>query len=314
MKAKKALATLMAASILAFSLTGWASEVPETITVTFVSSPLNVPSIVEKNHGIFADTFSEIGVKEVNYSDLTSGADQTQALASGDIQFLYCVGATSVLLAAANDADIRIISMYSRSPKSFCLFSADDSISSPEDLKGKTVAGPVGTILHELLAAYLASGGLSIEDVNFVNTSIPDALAALSGGSADCALLAGAAAYNAANSGTHLVTDGEGLVEAAITCATTQAFYDEHPEVVEQFLKGQQAVLDYIDANEDEAIEETAEFLDLTPEAVKDMYANYDFDMTIRDSDIESMENTVTFMVDSGMIDNPVDLESLVIR
>ena len=314
MKAKKALATLMTISMLAFSLTGWAEEVPETITVTFVSSPLNVPSIVEKNHEIFADTFSEIGVKTVEYSDLTSGADQTQALATGDIQFLYCVGATSVLLAAANDADIRIISMYSRSPKSFCLFSADDAINSPEDLKGKTVAGPVGTILHELLAAYLASGNLTIEDVNFVNSSIPDALAALSGGSADCALLAGAAAYNAANNGTHLVTNGEGLVEATITCATTQAFYDEHQDVVEQFLKGQKAVLDYIDENTDEAIEETAEFLDLTPEAVEDMYANYDFDMTIRDTDIESMENTVQFMMDSGMIDNPVDVESIVIR
>ena len=314
MKAKKALATLMTVSMLAFSLTGWAEEVPETITVTFVSSPLNVPSIVEKNHGIFADTFSEIGVKAVEYSDLTSGADQTQALATGDIQFLYCVGATSVLLAAANDADIRIISMYSRSPKSFCLFSTDDAINSPEDLKGKTVAGPVGTILHELLAAYLASGNLTIEDVNFVNSSIPDALAALSGGSADCALLAGAAAYNAANNGTHLVTNGEGLVEATITCATTQAFYDEHQDVVEQFLKGQKAVLDYIDENTDEAIEETAEFLDLTPEAVEDMYANYDFDMTIRDTDIESMENTVQFMLDSGMIDNPVDVESIVIR
>ena len=314
MKAKKALATLITISMLAFSLTGWAEEVPETITVTFVSSPLNVPSIVEKNHEIFADTFSEIGVKAVEYSDLTSGADQTQALATGDIQFLYCVGATSVLLAAANDADIRIISMYSRSPKSFCLFSADDAINSPEDLKGKTVAGPVGTILHELLAAYLASGNLTIEDVNFVNSSIPDALAALSGGSADCALLAGAAAYNAANNGTHLVTNGEGLVEATITCATTQAFYDEHQDVVEQFLKGQKAVLDYIDENTDEAIEETAEFLDLTPEAVEDMYANYDFDMTIRDTDIESMENTVQFMLDSGMIDNPVDVESIVIR
>lgn len=314
MKAKKALATLMTISMLAFSLTGWAEEVPETITVTFVSSPLNVPSIVEKNHEIFADTFSEIGVKAVEYSDLTSGADQTQALATGDIQFLYCVGATSVLLAAANDADIRIISMYSRSPKSFCLFSTDDAINSPEDLKGKTVAGPVGTILHELLAAYLASGNLTIEDVNFVNSSIPDALAALSGGSADCALLAGAAAYNAANNGTHLVTNGEGLVEATITCATTQAFYDEHQDVVEQFLKGQKAVLDYIDENTDEAIEETAEFLDLTPEAVEDMYANYDFDMTIRDTDIESMENTVQFMLDSGMIDNPVDVESIVIR
>ena len=314
MKAKKTLAILLSAATLAFSLTGWAAEVPEKITVTFVSSPLNVPSIVEKNHGIFAETLGEIGVKEVDYSDLTSGADQTQALASGDIQFLYCVGATSVLLAAANGADIRIISMYSRSPKSFCLFSSDDSINSPEDLKGKTVAGPVGTILHELLVAYLASGGLSIEDVNFVNTSIPDALAALSGGSADCALLAGAAAYNASNSGTHLVTNGEGLVEATITCATTQAFYDEHPDVTEQFLKGQQAVLDYIDANQEQAIEETAEFLDLDPAAVEEMYANYDFDMTIRDSDIESMEKTVQFMVDSEMIDEPVDVEELVIR
>ena len=44
------------------------------------------------------------------------------------------------------------------------------------------------------------------------------------------------------------------------------------------------------------------------------MYANYDFDMTIRDTDIESMENTVQFMLDSGMIDNPVDVESIVIR
>ena len=101
MKAKKALATLMTISMLAFSLTGWAEEVPETITVTFVSSPLNVPSIVEKNHEIFADTFSEIGVKAVEYSDLTSGADQTQALATGDIQFLYIrikIGVLQILL------------------------------------------------------------------------------------------------------------------------------------------------------------------------------------------------------------------------
>ena len=319
MKARKVVASLLtAASVLAFSMTGYAAEaaepVPETITVTFVSSPLNVPSIVEKNHGIFADTFAQIGVKEVAYSDLTSGADQTQALASGDIQFLYCVGATSVILAAANDADIRIISMYSRSPKSFCLFSADDSIQSPEDLRGKTIAGPVGTILHELLVSYLATGDMTIEDVNFVNSSIPDALAALSGGSADCALLAGAAAYNAQAAGTHLVTNGEGLVEATITCATTQEFYDAHKDVVDKFLEGQKAVLDYVDAHKDEAIAETAEFLDLDPAAVEEMYANYDFDMTIRDSDITSMENTVKFMLDAEMIENDVDVNALVIR
>lgn len=284
------------------------------ITVTYVTSPLNVPSIVEKNHGIFAETMKDVGVETVNYSEITSGADQTQALASGDIQFLYAVGATSVILSAANDADIKIISMYSRSPEAFCLFSNDDSINAPEDLRGKTIAGPQGTILHELLVAYLASGGLTLDDVQYMNTTIPDAMSAMMGGSVDCALLAGAAAYNTQAGGAHLVTNGEGLVEATICCATTQKFYDEHKDVVDSFLKAQQNVLTFLSENEDTALQEAAEYLNLDISAVEDMYGYYDFDMTIRDSDITAMESTMQFMLDTGMIENAVDVNELVIR
>jgi sulfonate transport system substrate-binding protein len=63
-----------------------------------------------------------------------------------------------VILSAANGADIKIIGMYSTSPRAYCLYSADEGINSPQDLRGKTVAGPKGTNLHELLAAYLAAG------------------------------------------------------------------------------------------------------------------------------------------------------------
>ena len=49
-------------------------------------------------------------------------------------------------------------------------------------LAGKTIGGPVGTNLHELLAAYLATADMSIDDVNYVNMTIPDAMAALEGG------------------------------------------------------------------------------------------------------------------------------------
>ena len=284
------------------------------ITVTYVTSPLNVPTIVEKNHNIFAENMKEEGIESVHYSELTSGADQTQALASGDIQFLYCVGATSVILSAANDADIKIISMYSRSPEAFCLFSNDESINSPEDLRGKTIAGPQGTILHELLVAYLASGGMTLSDVQYMNTTIPDGMAAMLGGSVDCALLAGAAAYNTQAGGAHLVTNGKGLVEATICCATTQKFYDEHKDVVNKFLEAQQEVLTFLKDNEETALQETAEALDLDIQAVRDMYAYYDFDMTIRDSDIAAMEATMQFMLDTGMIENKVDINELVIR
>lgn len=151
---------------------------PEKVSITYVQAPLNVPSIVEKANQSFEKKFKEKDIP-VTYSTITSGADQTAALASGDIQFLNCVGGSSVLLSAANGADIKIISLYSQAPKAFKLFSKDAAITSPQSLKGKTIAGPKGTILHELLAAYLKQGGLSIEDVKFVSMGLPQARAAL---------------------------------------------------------------------------------------------------------------------------------------
>ena len=75
---------------------------------------------------------------------------------------------------------------------------------------------------------------MTIDDVNYVNMSIPDAKAGLDGGSVDVALVAGATAYNAGQQGYHLVADGEGLIKAIIAVAVTQKFYDEHPEIIEK--------------------------------------------------------------------------------
>ena len=62
-----------------------------------------------------------------------------------------------------------------------------------------------------------ATAGMTIDDVNYVNMSIPDAKAGLDGGSVDVALVAGATAYNAGQQGYHLVADGEGLIKASIS-------------------------------------------------------------------------------------------------
>ena len=92
----------------------------DKLVFTYVTSPLNVPTIIEKNQGIFEKDFGEMGIS-TEYAEITSGADQTQALASGDVQVLYAVGATSVILSAANGADIKVLNMYSRSPKAVCM-------------------------------------------------------------------------------------------------------------------------------------------------------------------------------------------------
>ena len=281
------------------------------VAVTYVKAPLNVPSIVEKDKALLAKNFEEAATAVV-YSDLTTGPEQTQALASGDIQFLNAVGATSVILSASNGAGIKIISMYSRSPEAFVLFTNDPSIQQAADLAGKTIAGPKGTILHELLIAYLATAGLSQDDVQFVDMTIPNSQAALESGDVDCALLAGPTAYNQQKGGKTVLTTGKGLVDATICVATSQKFIDEHPEAVAVFLKTQQEVLDYMAANEDEVMTITAKEVDLTPEAVKEMYGQYDFDMTIKDSDIQALKQTEQFLFDNQMIENRVNVEELI--
>lgn len=301
----------IASLILVLTLICLPALAEETVTVTYVTSPLNVPTITEKNLGLFEKHFSPLGLS-ARYAELTTGPEQTQALASGDIQFLFAVGATSVILSAANGADIEIVSMYSRSPEAFKLFAADDAITSPEALRGKTIVGPAGTILHELLAAYLKSGNMTFSDVQFVDMTIPNAMAALVGGSADAALIAGAAAYNLSKDGWHIVTSGEGLVDATIVTATSRAYAGQHPEVVDAFLSAQREALDFMEAQPDQAMAFVAHDLDMPVEAAEAMYALYDFKMDITEADIAGMEKTVAFMLETGMIDEPVMIADLI--
>lgn len=293
--------------------TGSSAFTADKVVMTYVSSPLNMPSIIEKEQGQFREAFQRLGLG-FEYSNLTAGSDQTAALASGDIQILNAIGGSSVILAAANEADIVILSMYSRAPEAYGLFSNNNNINAPEDLIGLTIAGPKGTNLHELLAAYLASAGLTIEDVNYVGMDIPSAVAALESGSVDAALAGGPAAYNCEKSGKHKVTDGEGLIAATVCTAASRRFADNNPEIIKAFLDTQKSLVEYINTETEEALEITAESLDIDKEAVREMFGLYDFSAEITEEDILSLQDTESFLYDSDMTENHVDVSKLIYK
>ncbi|MBQ6631299.1 MAG: ABC transporter substrate-binding protein [Romboutsia sp.] len=316
---KNKLTAVLAAGVLMTSMVGCSSTTKEAeltdLTITHVTSPLNVPSIIQKTNNVFADEFKANGKDvTINYAEITSGADQTQALASGDVDVLYAVGGTSVISAAANGADIKILNMYSRSPEAFCMYSHDANIKSAQDLKGKTIVGPAGTNLHQLLIAYLEKAGMTIEDVNFVNMAIPDAKAALDGKSADVALLAGPTAYKAGQQGYNLVTNGKGLTDAVIAVAVTEKFYNEHKEDLEIFKQAEANIIKYMNENHDKAMEIVAKELDLDKSAVEEMYKQYDFSIETTDADVQAFQNVADFMLKTGMIENEVNVEDLFIK
>lgn len=299
---------MWAAIVVLAALPAWAA-VPERLSVTFVPSPLNVPTIVETSRGMF---HAEFPGTEIRLPEINAGPKQTEAMAAGEVDIAHCLGATSAILAASEGLDIRIIGIYSRAPRAFMIFARDEGIKTAADLKGKKIGGPKGTILHQLLAAYASSAGLKESDYEFINMGIPAASAALSNGSIDAALLAGADAYRAMEGGFRVVTDGVGLVDATTVIATTQKYLVDNTETARRFLEMHAEALEYMDKNHDDTVKLTAEAVKLSADAVEAMYGWYDFSTAISASDVEELKRTQEFMLENGLQRNRIDIESII--
>ncbi|MDR3281176.1 MAG: NrtA/SsuA/CpmA family ABC transporter substrate-binding protein [Synergistaceae bacterium] len=305
-----AVAVLIAAiSAATIDVSAYAADAPKTLTVTYVASPLNVPTIVERERGLFETAFPGA---EIRLPEITAGPKQTEAMAAGEVDVAHCLGATSAILAASEGLDVRIVGMYSRAPKAFMIVTNNPGIKSAADLKGRKIGGPKGTILHQLLAAYTAKEGMKETDYEFINMGLPAAASALAGGSVDAALLAGPDAYRAVNDGAMVITDGVGLVDATTVIASTRKYMDKNPEVISRFLAMHKEALSYMKDNEASVKTLVAEATKLPAEAVDMMYPWYDFSPEIEQSDIDELERTQNFMIENGLQRNRIDIKSII--
>lgn len=282
----------------------------ERIGITYVKAPLNIPSILEKELELFEKKFLPRGIR-VEHPELTAGPQQTAAMASGAVSFANCIGGTSVLLAAANGLDIKIIGVYARAPRAFVILVKDPSIMSVKDLQGKKVAGPKGTILHQLLVSALDREGLGAEDVDFLGMGLMEGITALLRGSVDACLAAGPGVLKAQKEGARILTDGTGLVDGLTLMAVRESFLQTHPQVVADFLEVDAQAREFIRTHPEEALAYTAKATGLTPEEVAQMAPLYDFSSPIRPSDLEDLKKTQDFLYKNGMLPRKVFIEKL---
>ena len=288
-----------------------AAAYPKSISLTYVKAPLNVPSIVEKKLGLLEKEFAKDKIA-VQYPEITVGSKQTEAMAAGSLDFAHALGGTSAILAAANGVDLKIIAIYSRAPKAFVVLTKGDKIQKVSDLKGKKVAGPKGTILHQLILAALAKEGLKPDDIQFISMDLPSSAAALMNGSVDAALSAGPDAIRAEKAGARVLTTGEGLVEATIVTAVRGEFLQKHPDLVKRFLKTHTAAIEHMRSKPDEVLAMTAAETGLPAETVKLMLPMYDFSPTIKPSDIAELKRTQDFLLQNGMLKKSIEIEKMI--
>lgn len=283
----------------------------EKISITYVKLPLNMPAIVAKRLALFEKEFGSDGIA-IERPELTAGPKQTEAMAAGSVQFASVLSSDSAILARANGVDLKVISVFSRAPKAFNVMTRNPAIKGIADLKDKTVAGPKGSLLNQLLLAALKKERLIATDVKYVNMAGVQAQAALVSGSVDAALIAGPAQIKAEASGARVIANGEGLVKGLIVTAVSGPFLKNHPDLVKRYLKVHEQALEYLRTRPDEAIKMVAEETEISEVDVRRMLPWYDFDPRITDADLSDMKATQTFLQESQMLTNTIDMKDLI--
>lgn len=284
-------------------------QAAETVRVTYVTSPFNLPSIVMRQKGFLDEAMAPFGVKVEN-PEITSGAAQTQAIAAGEIDIASVLGGTSAILGKANGVELKVIGAYARSPKAYYLMTRADGPATIEALKGKSVGGPKGTVLNQLLAAALVSKGMKLADVEYLNMDLPAARAALLAGKIDVATLAGANAIAVEKAGGKVLVDGQGLIAPTTVIAAREAFLKEKPELVKAYFTAHMRAIAFMQSNPEEALALAAAEQKIGIEDARAQLPLYDFTPVMTDADVANLAADQDFMLEAGMLKKKIDIRA----
>lgn len=307
---QKRLWAVLLAGGLAFAVE--AADLPKEINITYVKAPFNLQNIVMKEQGLLEKAFEKDGVK-VNWRVINSGADQSLAMASGALDFSAVMNTASLLLGAGAGNPIAVATGVAHPEKIFAMVGKPGTNYSIKDLKGRTVAGPKGTVLHQMLVAALAKEGMTINDVRFVNMDPGAAMTAVVAGKVDAGLVAANGIIQANAAGAKTITTCEGLVEPNLVMTVRKSFAKDYPEAYARVIEVHRNTWQWIQDHKAEAIAMGAKEQGITIDEATKLYEWSNFYDVLTEKDVEGLEKDMNFLIDNGMMKTKLDVRSLVL-
>ena len=310
MKLKKLL--MVSAMVLTGSLMSAVEAAPDQINIAYVKDPFNLQNIVMKQHQSLEKEFQKDGIK-INWVSINSGAQQTQAMAAGSLDVSAVMNTASLLMANGAGNKVLVATGVARPTQVFAVVGKAGQQMKIEDLKGKKVAGPKGTVLHQVLVAALKSKGMSINDVEFIQMDPGKAYAALMGKHVDAALLAASLIIKSNQAGAKTVVTADGLVNPLLVMAVSEKFAKENSALLERIVKVHRQTTKWIYENYDQAIAMGAKEAGVSlQDADKLAKWSHYFDV-ITDEDLQSLKSDQAFLLENDMMQNKVNTDQLVL-
>ena len=238
-----------------------------------------------------------------------------EALVSGDLDYAYYAGFAGIM-AKSNGIDTKLLTVTSFGSVWQLAVSTDSGITSLQDLKGKTISYQRGATPQMYVLKVLQEAGLTADDVQLVNSTIPEGLSSLSTGAVDAAVVTYGQADSLVEQGKatilHKGVEADPFYEPNVLTGRSDyisANSDVTVAIIKAMLKASNDIISDPEAFYELSAEKSGRTLEQVKSvAVSDVQLGYS--ISLDDRYVSSLKNIEQFELDNGIITNQVDFDS----
>ena len=165
---KRGLPALVVAAVALVGIAGSAQAADVRIGYQLVYGPWKAKMTALQAHGL--------GGRSIEFVKLTSGRDVIDAMAAGSVD-ISLNGSSPTAAGYSRGVDLQVIYIYDNIHDAEALI-VDESITAPQDLRGKTIAVPFGSTAHFHMMFALEQFNIPPRALRVIDLSPPDMVAA----------------------------------------------------------------------------------------------------------------------------------------
>lgn len=284
-------------------------ESTNTVCIGVQPSAAFIPMFIARHTGVLEDALKKQGVNVI-WFDFQSGPPMNTSIAKAETDL--CLYGDVPTVSAIEQGSIReVVGITAQAANSYAIVVPKNStIDSPQMLKGKKVATVLGSTSHNMLDKYLAKGGLTLDDIELVSATIPTMSEMIKNGEVDAVSLWEPGVTKLTDTGDfRILAQGSDCgLEGTNTIIGRESYNNVNPKVVETILQEYKKAADSIPNTSEETWNYVADYLGLTVEQVKSMLPKYNYSVAITSEDIESLNDTINFLVKIGKLEKAYNI------
>ena len=222
--------TMLVAASMTLGAIGVAHAADVTVGYQLVYGPWKANMDELKTNGL--------GGKSIEFVKFTSGTEVINAMASGSID-ISLNGSSPTAAGYSRGVDLQVIYIYDNINDAEALV-VDDSVTAPQDLEGKIIGVPFGSTTHFHMMFALEQFNISPKDLDVLDMSPPDMVAAWERGDINGGFVWDPALGRMKEKGRVLLTSGDLSNWGKATfdaMVARKGFTDENPEFTCQWVK-----------------------------------------------------------------------------